>query len=276
MGKRFFGLILGVSLLCISGAVQASTILYVHDVLNGDDSIATVLTGDGHSVTSLTGGYDSTTAINTDLIGDLSIYDSIFWNASGSGSGNIHDAAQFTDLMAYVIAGGRVFVTGHDAIASPPDYYLVTFLGGTSSTDWGGLRNPGPVTGENSLSTGVFDIQGILPLGAIWNDWDTLYGLGSETVCVAASSVPGGCQWSIRTVGEGEIAFISAGAPDRGTESAWSNEATTGVGAYNAALRNFAYVAPAAKDEVTLPEPAPMALLGLGLMGLGLARKRRR
>ncbi|NNF15697.1 MAG: PEP-CTERM sorting domain-containing protein [Gammaproteobacteria bacterium] len=249
---------------------QASEILYAQDYASGADNMATVLSGDGHAVTSLLGGYNGATDINNDLLGDLSAYDAVIWSASGPGFGGVHAAGQFDDLLTYVNGGGMVFVTGYDSIASPTDLPLAGFLGGSDSRDFGGSRDPLAITGANSLSTGLFDIQGVTPTGA-WGDWDTLLGLGADTECVAAANggAAGACQWSLRSLGLGEIAYVSAGASGANTDTAWNDPAN----AYNNALRNFAFNAGTSAPAV--PEPGTLGLLGAGLLGFALSRKKR-
>ena len=194
--------------LVLASSADAGVLLYVQDYADGDTNIANVLTGDGHMVTSKLGGYDFATAINADLTSGLTGYDAIFWNATAGGGGDLHEIGQFTQLLSYVNGGGRVFVTGYDTIGSPDDPNLINFLGGSSASDFGGDRDPLAVTGDNSLSTGLIDIIGVIPTGA-WSDWDTMYGLTAATTCVAAST-NGGCQWSLRSFGAGQIAYISA------------------------------------------------------------------
>ena len=116
----------------VAGAVQAVSILFVSDV-ESDNNIPLVLVGDGHTVTTVLNDYS--VGNNPALSGDLSAYDAVFWSATGSGDGGTHNASTFTNLSSYVSAGGRVFVTGYDSIASPTDDNLISFLGGAGSRD---------------------------------------------------------------------------------------------------------------------------------------------
>lgn len=255
------GLLLGTS------QAFAGAILFVADS-TGNTNIPGVLASDGHTVTSLTNQFTGGTT--TALLGDLTSYDAVFWSASGGGFGSVHtDTGLFTNLSSYVNAGGRVLVTGYDTVASPTDTPLINFLGATSSTDFGGSSNPGPVTGVNSLSTGLIDIVGVSPTNG-FGDWDTLFGLTSGTACVAQRpGTTGGCAWTLRTFGAGEIAYISNGQPN-GEHASWTNTSSGGDGAWNAAIRNFAANAPGING---VPAPGALALLGLGFLGLGVRRR---
>jgi len=220
-------------------------ILFVSDSGVGSD-IATVLQGAGHEVDivldDFSGGYYSGT--NTALSGDLSEYAAIYWSASGNAYGDRHtDSGVFANLTDFVTNGGSVFVTGYDSIASPTDNQLISFLGGTGSRDFGS-PNSGTI-GANSLKTGVVDIQGVQPSG-YYGDVDTLYVDGSAgTQIVVGSSYGGtGASWSLRQLGDGEIAYVSNGqAGTSGSHASWTNTSTGGAGAYNAALLNFAHAA---------------------------------
>ncbi|MEC7522882.1 MAG: hypothetical protein VYE22_23605 [Myxococcota bacterium] len=210
--------------------------LFVSDA-SSDTNVPAALTADGHTVTTVTGDFSG--GANPTLTGDLSAYDAVFWSATGNGFGANHDAATFTALDAYVSAGGRVFVTGYDSIASPTDANLIAFLGGSGSRDVPGA--PGAVImAANELNTGVVDIRGVTPTGAA-GDRDALTGLGADTTNVCASgTVAGEAQWSLRTLGMGLAAYVSNGNPGTSAHPSWTNTAAGGDGAYNAALRNFA------------------------------------
>ncbi|MEX2367225.1 MAG: calcium-binding protein, partial [Pseudohongiellaceae bacterium] len=223
-----------------------ANVLFVSDSGVGSD-IATVLANEGHTVTSVLDAYSGGTV--PALQGDLSAYDAIFWSASGNAYGDLHtDAAMFTNLQDYVTNGGRVFVTGYDSIASPTDSPLINFLGGAGTRDVVGPPST-PAQGVNSLTTGVVDIKGVTPTG-YYPDTDTLMiGEGTNTITVVGTNIVGGASWSLRTLGTGEIAYISNGQyGTTGSHSSWTNEDPGGSGAYNAAIRNFAFNSTADDD----------------------------
>lgn len=256
-----------------SAIVNAGVILFVADDSGSNSSlnISSVLSADGHSVTNVLGDYSTG---NSTLLGNLSAYDAVFWSASGGGYGSYHSASVMANLSNYVTNGGNVFVTGYDSVASPSDSNLYTFLGAGIAYDLPGT-NVGPLlTSGNSLTTGVVDITGVSPTGA-YSDRDSLSNLASDTIGLDPAG-NNGYQWTLRTLGLGEIAYVSAGQYGQyaSDDAAWLNTSTGGAGAYNAALRNFAYNANN-DGGGTIPEPGSLALLGLGLAGFGFMRKKK-
>ncbi len=236
--SRTLGLLVALLLALAPLRASAATILFVSNV-GGDTNIPTVLMADGHVV--ITG----TTA---SLDGDLSTYEAVFWSATASYS---ISPSTFTNLTSYVMAGGRVFVTGYDGIIS--NTALANFCGGTSAYDHVGFPPPGMITSDaNSLTVGVVDIRGVTPTGG-YTDRDGLVGLMPDTVSVCPSTDGSSSSWALRTLGDGEIAYVSNGtygAP----HSSWETTGSGGIGAYNAAIRNFAFSADFAMSEPGAPE----------------------
>lgn len=230
------------SLLVFSASLLAADILFVSDSDN-DENIAPVLAADGHTVTVVLDDYvDDVSEDNVVLQGDLSSYGCVVWAASGEGSGDDHNSTTINNLSSWVSSGGTVFVTGYDSIASPTDEELIGFVGGTDSDDSSGDNDTGPVTGTNILSTGLIDIVGVTPTGG-YSDSDALLGLGLDTDCVAerTGESSGNCAWSVRSLGLGQIAYVSNGEDDGADHPSWEDTSTGGDGAYNAAVRNFAF-----------------------------------
>ncbi len=222
----------------------AADVLFVSDTTN-DANIADVLTGDGHNVTTVLNDYvDDVTEDNVVLQGSLDGYGCIVWAASGEGYGDDHNDTTINNLENFVSAGGTVFVTGYDSIASPTDEALIGFVGGTDSYDSSSDNDTGPVTGVNILSTGLIDIVGVTPTGG-YSDSDALLGLTPSTTCVALrtgdSETDSDCAWSLRTLGSGQVAYVSNGDSGGAEHPSWEDTSPGGDGAYNAAVRNFAY-----------------------------------
>ncbi|MEQ9081623.1 MAG: hypothetical protein RLP09_47595, partial [Sandaracinaceae bacterium] len=258
---------LAVAIAGSAGKASAANILFVSDV-NTDNNIPGVLTAEGHTVTVVTNDYDAATDTNAALTGDLGGYHAVFWSATGAGSGALHDASTITALEAYVSAGGMVFVTGYDSVDSPDDPNLFAFVGGTGVRDVPSA--PGPVAMvDNVLTTGVVDIRGVTPTGG-FSDRDALTGLAADTVAVVASSgVATETQWSLRTLGRGLIAYVSNGQNGISTAHAsWTDTSAGGAGAYNAALRNFAFASDRANilfvSDVNSDNNLPGVLTGDG------------
>jgi hypothetical protein len=112
-------------------------------------------------------------------------------------------------------------------------------VGGTGSIDVPGAV--GPVSSSpNSLNWGIVDIMGVTPTGG-YSDRDSLTGLSGVTVAAYTSGMTTEAQWTIRRLGAGQIAYVSNGEYSPSTHASWTTTTSGGAGAYNAALRNFAF-----------------------------------
>ncbi|MEM9194094.1 MAG: hypothetical protein AAGF12_33275 [Myxococcota bacterium] len=218
-----------------SANAQAANILFVSDS-STDTNIPVVLIGDGHTVTTVLNDYRA--GSNPTLTRDLSTYDVIFWSATGTGSGSTHtDATVFTNLTSFVMTGGKVFVTGYDAIASPVDSLLYAFIGCTGAAD-GGARLGPIVATPTSVTTGRVNLVGRVPADASVNqDSCTAVGPGTINLAPGTGSNAG---WTLRTLGAGEVAYVSNGDSSPSMHPSWGTTAGDGTGAYNGAIRNFA------------------------------------
>ncbi len=232
------GVLTALALALAPSGASAATILFVSNT-GGDTNIPTALMADGHVVITGTG---------TDLAGDLSSYDAVYWSTTSSYS---IPATTFTNLTSYVMGGGRVFVTGYDGVISST--MLANFCGASSAYDLVGSPGPGAVVSvANSLTVGVVDIRGVTPSGG-YTDRDGLVGLLAGTVEVVPSAGGGSTQWALRTLGDGEIAYVSNGTYG-GPHPSWEVTGGGAAGAYNAALRNFAFSADFAMADPGAPE----------------------
>ncbi len=217
----------------LPATAHAARVLLVSDGIS-DTSIEAVLRGDGHDVTRVDD--DFVAGINDTLEADLSGFDCVVWSATNDGTGARHtDSLVFSNLEGYVADGGSVLVTGWGSI-SHGDTMLVDFLGGTRGQAFTGA--PAEIVDlETSLTTGVVDIRGIVPTDYAMQASEALTGLrGDTTVVVSARLLPEGAQWTLRSLGSGQIAFVAGIA---NVDAQWLVEADGADGVYNAALRNF-------------------------------------
>jgi len=245
-----------------------------------------------HNVTVIRNDYATTGGTfglaeggNAALAGSLvlSDYCSVFWSASGpyepngftgglGADGGLHnDAAVFTNLDAYIAAGGFVFVTGHDSITHPTDMLLAEFVGGVGASAGQQLNlNFSSVSGgNNALTLGPVSIAGRRPgnnrPGGInqidqvqEQDYVAMYDAATTLVVAdyAAGLNPSAASWSVRHPGgaadefvnKGHVAYVANGVflyedlpagsgvyLSDGEDPSWLNDF-----AYNGVLQNFA------------------------------------
>ncbi len=238
--------------------VATKTVLFVSDSTT-DLNIPAVIQADGHTVITATNQYVLATGETTALTYNLASFDAVVWSATGTGAGDLNSgAATLGNLASYVTGGGSLFVTGYDSVASPTDPALAALLGGTSPYDHSSSNTPGPLTSaSNTITTGVVDIRGVTPSGG-YSDADAFSGVDTADTVALATHVGGGVAWTLRSLGSGEIAYVSNGQfGPNSSHSSWTNTASGGPGAYNAALRNFV-----ANGDGAVANTAPVANAG--------------
>jgi hypothetical protein len=215
----------------IVSPVSAGNILFVSDD-NSDNNIPAALSADGHSVT--------VSSNRSVLSGNLSGYCAVYWSASDDGEDNL--SGVISNLTNYVTSGGHVFVTGADSVASPVNIDMLNFVGGSDGKDAGNILGP-IINVINSLTYGVIDIRNQTPPNI--SDADTLCTpLLPGTIGVSASDSTQctGYEWTLRTLGNGEVAWVSSGNfENQSNDPNWTSTAIPGDGVFNAGLRNFAY-----------------------------------
>ncbi|WP_315861165.1 beta strand repeat-containing protein [Anatilimnocola floriformis] len=236
----------------------------VSATLTDDDSLPRVLFV-SDSFTDLTipaalgAAYDVTVVANdfangnAALLADLSGYAAVVWSSTGGGFGDIAPAAVIANLTTYVTAGGKVFVTGYDSAGSPVDSNLAAFVGGAGVVDTDAVPDA-IIDLASSLTTGVVDIRNVVPVNS-YVDLDAITDLDADTIGVVSSAE--GFQWTLRTLGTGEIAYVSNGAFLGDTFDNWLVTAPIGNSTYNAAVRNFVFAAvanapPAVPETLTV------------------------
>jgi len=222
----------------------------------------------------------------------LADYCSVFWSASGphepdlfngghGADGGLHnDAAVFMSLDAYMVSGGYVFVTGHDAATDPADLMVEGFVGGAGAIAVQQIRmtpNSAPFgdvsAANNALATGVLALSGVTPgadvpggVNTLDNVQDLDYIAGSATgeVTGVVAEPLGGVgtfMWTERVptanggaaagsdFAQGRVAYVANGIflledlPfNPGTFlSDGEDDSWLNDLAYNGALRNFAF-----------------------------------
>lgn len=232
--------------LAVAAPATAGNVLFVN--YNGsDNTIPAALTADGHQVTSVDVPPGTANAYFQGA--NLGQYCAVVWSTAYQYNQDLAGAS--TTLSNWASSGGHVLITTPDGIRASTTYPngqpdLVALLGGTGATD-NGTNYSTVASVPNSLTTGLVDIQGQVPPPI--SDMDALCGpLASGTVGLVTAERTGcasepGYAWTLRSLGSGQVAFITSGNFTSGNDPDWSATAIPGDGVYNAGLRNFAYAA---------------------------------
>jgi hypothetical protein len=279
-------LILSIILLTTALPALAGNVLFVNN--NGsDDTIATALAVDGHNVTASNLDPASPGA-NTFFQGaGLNNYCAVVWSPAYARS--VADLSGATSTLAsWVSNGGHLLITSPDGVASsgtnPNGQLDLDGLAGGAGGRDNGYNFSTVANISDSLTTGLFDIRNQQP--SVPSDTDSLCGpLGSGTVGLVTTPNSGcpsepGYVWTLRTLGSGQVAFITSGNFNGGyTDPDWSSTAIPGDGVYNAGLRNFVHAACTVSKTAPIPAttfPVSTMLSALLLVvGAGFLWRRR-
>lgn len=244
-------------LLAFAGQAFAGNVLFVN-YNNSDNTVPAALAADGHTVTSA--NVDPSTASNYFQNANVGQYCAVVWSTAYAYNQNVTGAS--ATLSSYATSGGHVLITTPDGIRNNGG--LVSLLGGSGGTDNGNAYST-VANVSNSLTTGLIDIRGQQPPPI--SDMDALCGpLGSGTVGLVTAQNTGcasepGYAWSLRSLGSGQVAFITSGNFTSGNDPDWSNTAIPGDGVYNAGLRNYVYAACIPAPPVAVPTNSTFGII---------------
>jgi hypothetical protein len=187
--------------------------------------------------------------------------------------------ANYSEIPGSGFSASAGTTSGTDAYGDPWTYGStsggITTGVGAGQLSWGIPGLGAGVTGYGGGTPATnFEISFVLPLGSgLSISTAPSSGYGGYNEATRFDDTTTGLEWTTDVLSANEVAFLApAGEPLSPGDSFFVNVIFNGPASADTSVGFSAFYT----EGSVVPEPATMAVLGIGLLGLGIARRRRR